>query len=330
MRTFTALAAAILLVSPAFAVERHRATLPPRPSLCANAAIASSVSVSWFALADDTIYFADSSGGLLKVPKGGGMPMPIMSSLSVDIGTVVVDTTSVFFITQDSETIGSIYSVPRSGGTPKLLATNLPAPIDMRLDATSIYWLNLGTIMGQDVAADGSVERMLKDGTGRQKLIGNLSAPAALEVDATDVYFSETGSAIGSTVMGLRRISKSGGAVTKLVDDSAIFALALSGPDIFYSGANTNGISIARIAKSGGPPQEVLPDTLAITMVVRDSHIYVVAFDLATFGISITSMTTTGADVRVITTDDLDSGAIAVDDCALYYAANSSLLRTPR
>ena len=330
MRFFTAFAAAILLVSSAFAVQRHRATLPPRPSPCANAVIANSVSVRWFALADDTIYFADSSGGLLKVPKGGGTPMPIASNLGIDIGTIVVDNTSVYFITQDSETTGSIYSVPRSGGTPKQLATNLPAPVDMRLDATSIYWLNLGTIMGQDVAADGSVERILKDGTGRQKLVGNLSAPGALDVDSTDVYFSETGVAISSTVMGLRRTSKSGGAVTKLVNDSAISAVALSGSDVFYSGADTNGVSVARIAKSGGTPQEVLPGTLAVTMLVRDSRLYVAGFNLETFGISISSMTTAGTDVRVITTDDLDSGAIAVDDCALYYAANSSLLRTPR
>jgi hypothetical protein len=330
MRFFPALAAAILLVSPAFAVQRHRATLPPRPSPCPNAVIAKSVSVSWFALADDTIYFADSSGGLLKVPKGGGTPMPIASNLGIDIGTIVVDNTSVYFITRDSETTGSIYSVPRSGGTPKLLATNLPAPIDMRLDATSIYWLNLGTVMGQDVAADGSVERMLKDGTGRQKLVGNLSAPGALDVDATDVYFSETGFAIGNTTIGLRRVSKSGGTVTKLVDDSAIFALALSGSDVFFSGADTNGVSIARIAKAGGMPQQVLDGTLAITMVVRDSRIYVVGIDIASQGLAISSVTTSGTEKRVLTTEDLDNGAIAVDDCALYYAANSSLLRTPR
>jgi hypothetical protein len=329
MRIFTALTAAVLLVSPAFAVQRHRATLPPRPSPCANAVIAPA-SVSWFALADDTIYFADSNGGLLKVPKGGGTPMPIASNLGIGIGTIIVDETAVYFITQDSETTGSISSVPRSGGTPKVLATNLPAPIDMRVDATSVYWLNLGTVMGENVAADGSVERMLKNGTGRQKLVGNLSAPGALDVDATDVYFSETGFAIGSTVMGLRRISKSGGTVTKLLNDSAIFALALSGSDVFYSGADTNGFSIARIAKSGGMPQQVLDGILAMTMVVLDSRIYVVGLDIVSFGLAISSVTTSGTEHRVFTTEDLDSGAIALDDCALYYAANSSLLRTPR
>jgi hypothetical protein len=329
MRVLTALAAAVVFVSPAFGVERHRATLPPRPSPCANAVIAPG-SINWFVLADDTIYFADSSGGLLKVPKSGGTPMPIASNVGIQIGIIVADATSIYFINADNDATGSIYSVPRSGGTPKLLATNLPAPIDLRVDATSIYWLNLGTVMGQDVAADGSVERMLKDGTGRQKLVGSLSAPAALDIDETDVYFSETGFGIGSMAMGLRRISKSGGTVTKLVNDSSIFALALSGSDVFYSGADTNGVSIARIAKAGGMPQQVLDGILASTMVVRDSRIYVVGIDIASSGLAISSVTTSGTQHRVITTEDLDSGAIAVDDCAVYYAANSSLLRTPR
>jgi len=329
MRVFTVLTAAVVLVSPAFAVVRHRATLPPRPSPCANATIAP-VTVSWFALADDTIYVADSNGGLLKVPKSGGTPMPIASNAGIQIGVVVVDAASIYFVTADNATTGSIYSLPRSGGTPKLLATNLPAPVDLRVDTTSIYWLNLGTVMGEDVAADGSVERMLKDGTGRQKLVGSLSAPGGLDIDATDVYFSETGFGIGSMAMGLRRISKSGGAVTKLVDDSAIFSIALSGSDVFYSGADTNGFSIARIAKAGGMPQQVLDGVLAITMVVRDSRIYSVGLDIDSFGLAVSSVTTSGTEHRVITTENLDSGAIALDDCAVYYAANSSLLRTPR
>ena len=312
-------------------LARRRAVMPPPVSPCANAVLAQPVDVSWFALGGDTIYLADVTGSLLKVPKGGGTPAVIASNVATAIGIIVVDESSVYFITQDSDSTGSIYSVPRSGGTPKLLATNLPAPLDMRVDATSVYWLNLGTIMGENVAADGSVERMLKDGSGRQKLVGNLNAPGALDIDATDVYFTETGFATsGSMTLGLRRVPKSGGTITTLVDDVAIFALAVSGSDVFYSGASISSLSIARIAKSGGTPQDLVSGILAMTLLVRDSRLYAAALDIDSLNLSISSVTTAGTDYRVIITADLDSGAIAVDDCALYYAANSSLLRTPR
>ena len=331
MRVLPALSAALLLVSPAFgAPPRRRAIVPPPVSPCADAVIAQPVDVSWFVLADDTIYLADFEDGLLQVHKRGGSPMPLGATAGQEIGAIAADATTVYYITADNDSTGSIYSVPRGGGTQKLLAMNLPAPVDIRVDSTSIYWLNLGTIMGDSVAADGSVERMLKDGSGRQKLIGNLSSPSLMEIDDTDVYYGETGSGLGSTAMGLRRVSKSGGTATKLVDNIPVFALALSDSDVFYSSASslTDG-AVSRVAKSGGSPQVLSSGLLALTVAVRESRVYVAAID-QNCSTMVASVKTDGTDFHVITTVDLDSGAIALDDCALYYAANSSLLRTAR
>lgn len=330
MRVFTAFAAAFLVVSPVFGIQRHRPAMPPHIDPCADATIARPVDVGWFYLSGDTIFFADFKDGLMQVYKGGGTPRSIAPNTGVSIGSIVADATTVYYITADNSTTGSIYSVPRGGGMPKLLATNLPAPVDMRLDSTSIYWLNLGTIMGQDVAADGSIERMLKDGSGRQKLVGSLSAPSLLDIDDANVYYGETGAGLGSTAMGLRGISKSGGTVTRLVDNIPVFALAVSGSDVFYSSASSLAdAAISRVPKSGGTPQVLAPGVLGLTVAVKDARVYVVAIDQS-FNTSILSVMTTGTGFRSITTADLDSGAIAIDDCALYYAANASLLRTPR
>lgn len=308
---------------------RRRATLPPRPSPCADAVIASSVDVSWFALGGDTIFITDFNDGILRVPKSGGTPVRLAPDPSLDIGTVVVDDTTVYFLVADNDTTGSIYSVPRAGGIPRQLATNLPAPIDLKIDATSIYWLNLGTIVGEDVAADGSVERMLKDGTGRQKIVGGLSAPSNIDLDATDVYYGETGFSTGNVAIGLSRVSKSGGTPAKLIDDTAVFAVALAGSDVFYSGAGLTDLSVSRIPKAGGTRQTLIPDELGLNLVVHDGRLYVVAVDV-TLSTLISSVATDGTGFRIVKVADLDSAAIAIDDCAVYYAAASSLQRTPR
>ena len=308
---------------------RRRVTLPPRVSACGDAVLAEPVDVSWFALSGDTIFITDRTRGVLRVAKSGGTPAQVAANPSMDIGVFAVDDASVYFIVADNDTTGSIYSVPRAGGTPKLLQTGLPAPIDLKIDATSIYWLNLGTIVGEDVAADGSIERMLKDGSGRQKIASGLSAPSVIDLDATDVYYGETGFSTGTQSIGLSRVSKSGGATTKLVNDAAVFAVTVSGSDIFYSGATASGLTVSRIAKSGGTSQLLIPDELALTIVVRDSHAYVVGVDL-TVGTLISSVNLDGTALRVVKALDLDTSALAVDDCAIYYAAASSLQRTAR
>jgi hypothetical protein len=353
MRTFLAFAVTLLLFSPSAdanprdfllrkllpgmrsvkaattAPVRRRAALPPHPSPCADAVIASPVDVSWFALSGDTIFISDFEDGILRVAKSGGTPVQVAADPSQDIGAIVVDDNAAYFIVADNDVTGSIYSVPRAGGTPKLLAANLPAPVDLKIDGTSIYWLNLGTIMGDDVAGDGSLERMLKDGTGRQKLVGGLSAPSMIDLDATDVYYGETGFSTGDLEEGLSRVSKSGGTPTKLVDGTAVFAVAASGSDVFYSGASTTAFSVSRIAKSGGAPQVLIPDEVAFNLAVRDGHVYSAAID-SSLSTLISSVATDGTGFRILKAVDLDSAAIAIDDCAVYYAAASSLQRTPR
>ncbi|HEX9406987.1 MAG TPA: hypothetical protein VF975_06695, partial [Thermoanaerobaculia bacterium] len=114
------------------------------------------------------------------------------------------------------------------------------------------------------------------------------------------------------------------------VDNIPVWALAASGSDVFYSSASSlTDAALSRVAKSGGTPQVLVSGLVGITVVVKDARVYVEAID-PSFHMSIWSVTTTGTGFRLITTTELDSDAIAIDDCALYYAADLSLLRTPR
>ncbi len=240
MRAFSVLVAAFLILGPANGAEplRRRVVQPPRNSACAQAVVVQPIELNWLVLSGDTFFLSDRTFGIKKAPKSGGIPLPVSPKIGLDIPQIAVDETSIYFITVDDATTGSIYSVSKNGGTPKLLATKLAAPIDLALDATSVYWANLGTLMGDDIAADGSIERILKNGTGRQVLADKLSTPSSIALDDADVYFSEVGLGTGNPSAGLRRVSKSGGAVAKLIDDFPLLTVASSGTDVIYTAAS--------------------------------------------------------------------------------------------
>lgn len=309
---------------------RHRAVSPPKGGACPQGVIAQPVDATWLALAEDgTLFYADRSDGILRVSKSGGSPVRIAPLIGIEIELFALDATTIYFVTVDNDITGSIYSVPRSGGTPKLLAANLPAPIDLKIDGTSIYWLNLGTIMGEDVAADGSIEVMLKNGSGRQKLAGSLSAPAMFDIDDTGIFFAETGIGVGSSSSGLRRLPKAGGAVTKLVDGPPVFALALTATDVVYSGVGSDDLGVFRVPKTGGAPQTLFTGFLGLAIFIRDAVAYVAALDEG-FDTAIVAVPVAGGAFRLIRTVDLDSFALALDDCAVYYGAELALQRTAR
>ncbi|HYS55187.1 MAG TPA: DUF5050 domain-containing protein [Thermoanaerobaculia bacterium] len=329
MRAFSVLVAAFLILGPANGAEplRRRVVQPPRNSACAQAVVVQPIELNWLVLSGDTFFLSDRTFGIKKAPKSGGIPLPVSPKIGLDIPQIAVDETSIYFITVDDATTGSIYSVSKNGGTPKLLATKLAAPIDLALDATSVYWANLGTLMGDDIAADGSIERILKNGTGRQVLADKLSTPSSIALDDADVYFSEVGLGTGNPSAGLRRVSKSGGAVAKLIDDFPLLTVASSGTDVIYSGLRKNA-GVFRVPKAGGTPQLLADGLLGLMIVVRDGVVYAFVVDENSNAL-IVSVPLLGGTLRVLRSADFDSRSIAVDDCAVYYGLELSVQCTP-
>jgi len=317
---------ALLVTVPAFAARRH-AVQPPRNSACPQGVVVQPIEMNWLVLSGDTFFLSDRLLGIKKAPKSGGIPLPVAPKIGLDVPQIAVDETSVYFITMDDAATGSIYSVPKNGGTPKLLATKLAAPIDLALDATSVYWANLGTIIGDDIAADGSIERILKNGSGRQVLADKLSTPSSISIDDTDVYFSEVGLGIGNPSAGVRRVSKSGGAVTSLVDGFPVFTVASNDADVIYSGFRTSA-GLFRVPKLGGRPQLLAEGVLGLTIVVRDGVVYSFVVD-ENFNALIVSVPALGGALQFLRSADFESRSIAVDDCAVYYGLDLSVQRSP-
>lgn len=309
---------------------RRRAVQPPPTPACRPTVIAQPVTANWLILSGDTLYLSEQSAGIIRVPSDGlTQPVQVVARIGLDIAQLAVDDTHIYFITVDDATTGSIYRVSRNGGTATQLATKLLAPVDLAIDSASIYWINLGTIMGQDVAADGSIERMIKDGTGRQVLADKLSAPLFLVVDGNDLFFTESGLGKGSSSAGVRKLPKTGGTLTKLVDGDTSIAIATAGSDVFYSSLSGATPSVYRIAKSGGAVQTLISNVLSLSIAVRDGKLYTVAVDEEASTL-ILSVPASGGALRIIRAADFDTTALALDDCSVYYAAAMRLERTPR
>jgi len=212
---------------------------------------------------------------------------------------------------------------------PTQLATKLPAPIALVIDTNSIYWINVGTVIGDSFADDGSVEKINKNGTGRQILANKLHTPIELAIDATDVYLAEAGLSADGSHAGVRRVSKSGGALIQIYEGRLVLSVTTSASDIFYSTISEQAAAVFRVSKSGGMPQMLIDDVLAFTLTISDSKLYTAVFDL--FGAtSIRSVPTLGGAMRIVADVDLDTGSFALDECAVYYAANLRLERAPR
>lgn len=356
MRTFSAILTAFLLVAPPAAAQlggprelvvqkltrmmwsgarhqaaavtsqRRRAALQPS-SPCALKVLREPVFLNWVDVDSDFVYASDGLQNLFQVPKNGGTPTTI-ASVGAEIGPFAMDDITIYFITADDATTGSLYKVPKSGGTPTLLATKLPAPIEVRVDATSVYWASLGSIVAQGVNADGFIERMAKDGTSRTVLADKLNAPFTLVLDATDVYFDETGLAAGNVNAGLRKVSKAGGPMTTLVDGFPVVAIATSGSDVFYSAIDVSP-AVFRLPKAGGSPALLIDQFFAFTVTAKDSLVYAMGVNVDG-GTLLLAVPAAGGATRTVRTTTGDSFSFALDECAVYYSSESRLERAPR
>jgi hypothetical protein len=166
------------------------------------------------ALEDETLYFMDTSGDLLSLPASGGDVTTLYKGpgLPPDTATeywapaIAVDADSVYF----SECTGlmgvsssSLYRLPRSGGTPILLASS--CAVGIAVDSTDVYWTS-----GEDVSGE---VRSVPIGGGPTRVIasGQIYITAGPVLDATSVYWgvSEVGASPKDKQLGgILRASK--------------------------------------------------------------------------------------------------------------------------
>jgi hypothetical protein len=323
-----------------FAAPRRRAVSPPAvpvTSGCAHAVLASPYYSSDVIVDDSFAYFGDDTGGLFRVPKAGGAVTKLaqLNEEDVSVVLIVLDGNTIYFATSDiGALVGTIYSMPKSGGVPTALVNGVVTPYDMVVDATNIYWTSFGTPTADgDIQADGKVEKASKSGAGRTTLASSISGPTSLAVDDTNVYFVEAGIGIGNPASGVRAVAKNGGTRRSLVDHVPAVALTIDASNVYYStfdGDSGDGV-IARVAKSGGAPATLFSADVTLSLHLRllGDTLYAHMLTEETEGIGAISLATHA--VRPVVDDLLDTIRFALDDCAVYYVTfDDTVERAPR
>jgi hypothetical protein len=126
---------------------------------------------------------------IYATPVAGGLPSktvygPFMNDI---LGALAVDDTSLYVCGQSS-----VFSVPKSGGgSPKVLGTGQPYPLEVQIDGDEVYWITEGYVnMGQL----GSLVRVARGGGVIESLAEGLSLPTHFELGSCAIYWnSEVG-----------------------------------------------------------------------------------------------------------------------------------------
>ena len=326
---------AVLFVVPMAQAQRRRPSAPPPPQQPETGCALKTLSIGTYSadeeVDDQYVYFTDSANGIFRVLKSGGDAQQLALLPDNFINVLAIDDTTVYALTiGDDLTLGSCWSVPKTGGTPKELASNILTPYEIAVDANYVYWVSVGTPTGDAFLADGKLERIRKDGTGRTTLAANLNVPVVVASDGTTVFFGEAGLSPASSSSGLRTIPANGGSVKALTSGTGVVGLTLSGANVYFANLNfVTGGELLRIAKSGGSTTSLVKglDVATRLAVVADRLYYFNSDDAST----IEYVPLTGGARNRVVGGAFTTEEFAIDDCAVFYAdGDGSLIRTPR
>jgi hypothetical protein len=312
---------------------RRRVVPPPVTSACPAAVLSPFVFVTGLVEDGSFIYVSDLFGAIIRVSKSGEMPRLLAEFDDILPGQIAADATTLYFLATDGTSPrGALYSLPKAGGMAVKLASEIEFPFAIAIDDAYIYWIDVGTFTGSAIRPNGKVERVKKNGESRQTLASGLSTPFAIALDSTDVYFGEVGLALGNPSAGLRKVSKSGGTVTKMTDGRAVVSIDIAGTEAFYSsavGAEASDPQISRIAASGGTSTLVYRDLFVLNLDVDGETILIMGpeSDESDY---LASIPKSGGQTRILRRGVLDSYTFAFDACAVYYGLDAALERFPR
>jgi hypothetical protein len=183
-----------------------------------------------------------SDGSIVKTPIGsttGGTKIYTGQFLPE---ALVTDGTNVYWASWgtfdaqgNSNNDGTISKGSVNGGTITTLASNLPAPGCMALDANNVYWTNVGKLGGEGLPApnSGSVMQVPIGGGTVVTLASEEEVPVSIQVRAGEVYWSEYG--FGSPGLILSA-PIGGGTIVPLADGlHDPYSIALSPSTLYFS-----------------------------------------------------------------------------------------------
>jgi hypothetical protein len=212
-------------------------------------------------------------------------------------------------------------------GAPVAIASGLPTPVPIALDATRVYWSS-----HTERPETSGVFAMPRTGGTVTRLADG--SPINLALDDTYVYFGHFNE--------LRRVPKAGGATTVLASSLEMRPerVAVSATHLYWSTHDTDGSwRILMMPKEGGTPTPLLEGTQAIRALVLDGADLFWSLDADTDcgrdanaarnGALVKHSLQTGTSSTLVTGLCLAS-PIAADASSVYYFVGTGLSGVPR
>jgi hypothetical protein len=343
MRIRISLCLAVLFLAVPLLAAKRRSVTSPGGTGCGVPAVIDprATAATWVAIDETNVYyFDDADRAVYRISKNGGQRTELAELEGFVVFDIALDESNVYIAAipeafDDTPLPGSIFTVPKSGGTYRTLVAGVIVPYELAVDATHVYWVSVGTFAGEDLQSDGKIERVRKDGTGRQTLAEGLSVPLTFAIDDSNVFYSELGAAIGNTSAGIRRVPKGGGAVVKVTDDFVALGMTLTGTDILYAGEARDGFSgggILRLAKTGGTSEWLVHDDgLLGGPRLFDGQIYYVTTSDDETQDNLMRLPLAGGTPQFLRVPEMNEYDFAIDTCGIYYGTyDGPLVRTPR
>ena len=147
---------------------------------------------------------------------------------------------------------------------------------------------------------------------GTCTVLADADGVAAIALDATDVYFAAAPS--------IGRVSKSGGAVTKLADTKDFGqAIAVNSTLVFWADGGFSQTTVYAMPKSLGTPVSIATNGDDISpLLANKSRVFFMKQHFAAPG-DVVSVTTDGQNMLLHGTSDSAFDSLALDDTTLYW-----------
>jgi hypothetical protein len=192
-----------------------------------------------------TIYWSGFTSGILKAPLEGGQTSTLLALPADEVNDLIFDLalngTSLFATDNDS---GNILQVPLQGGLATTLVSGRTSPLQITVDATSVYWTEVGT---SHVDPSGNVMKASLAGGEPVTLATGQGDAWDIAVDGTFVYWA--------TYDAILKVPIAGGTPTTLIAEDGwkiAQGFALRESNLYWLGGEEGAVQ--SLSVGGGIP----------------------------------------------------------------------------